>query len=77
VDVDKGIDLHSRHTPLLASGTVVAIVGAALMTLIGLNWDVCVQATSLSGAAQALTAAFGVFVIGAGLTYAGMAKTPR
>ncbi|HET9863041.1 MAG TPA: MFS transporter [Steroidobacteraceae bacterium] len=77
VDVDAGIDLHSRHTPLLASGSVIAILGFALMLLIGLNWDVCVQATNLSGAAQALTAALGVFVIGGGLAYAGMAKKQR
>jgi ACS family hexuronate transporter-like MFS transporter len=77
VDVDAGIDLHSRHTPLLASGSVIALIGVALASLIGLNWEVCVNATSLSGAAQALTAAVGVFVIGSGLTYAGLAKSPR
>lgn len=77
VDVDAGIDLHSRHTPLLASGGVIALVGVALASFIGLNWELCVNATSLSGAAQALTAAVGVFVIGCGLTYAGLAKAPR
>jgi len=77
VDVDAGIDLHSRHTPLLTSGTVITLIGIALSLLIGFNWDVCVKATSLSGAAQAMTAALGVFVIGAGLTYAGMAKSAR
>jgi len=76
VDVDAGVDLHSRHTPLLASGGVIAAIGMALALLIAFNWDVCVAATSLSGAAQALTAAVGVFAIGAGLAYAGLAKSP-
>jgi ACS family hexuronate transporter-like MFS transporter len=77
VDVDAGIDMHSRHAPLLASGTVIGLVGVALALLIAFNWDVCVRATSLSGAAQALTAAVGVFVIGCGLAYAGLAKKQR
>src|SRR4029078_11784230 len=46
VDVDAGVDLHSRHTPLLASGGVIAVIGMALALLIAFNWDVCVAATS-------------------------------
>jgi hypothetical protein len=34
-----------------------------------------VSATSLSGAAQAVTAAVGVFLIGSGLLYAGLPKS--
>jgi ACS family hexuronate transporter-like MFS transporter len=75
VDVDAGIDLHSRHTPLLASGSVISVVGVALASLIAFNWETCVRATSLSGAAQAVTGAVLVCLIGFGLMYAGMAKT--
>ncbi len=74
VDVDKGIDLHSKHTSLLASGGVIAILGVALAVLIFANWEICVQATSLSGASQAITAAIGVCLIGLGLFYAGLPK---
>ena len=75
VDVDAGIDLHSRHTPLLVSGGIIAAVGVTLATLIALNWDVCVRATSASGAAQAVTGAVLVCLIGFALLYSGMAKT--
>ena len=72
-----GIDLHSRHTPLLVSGGIIAAVGVTLATLIALNWDVCVRATSASGAAQAVTGAVLVCLIGIALLYSGMAKTQR
>jgi ACS family hexuronate transporter-like MFS transporter len=75
VDVDAGVDLHSRHTPLLTAGSVIALIGVTLAALIGLNWELCVSATSLSGAAQAVTAAVGVFLIGSGLAYAGLPKS--
>jgi ACS family hexuronate transporter-like MFS transporter len=74
VNVDAGIDLHSKHSPLLLSGGIIAVLGVTLASLIVANWEVCVEATSLSGAAQALTAAVGVCVIGLGLVYAGMPK---
>jgi MFS transporter, ACS family, hexuronate transporter len=74
VDVDAGIDLTSRHGPLVTAGSIIGVLGLVLATLIGLNWEVCVAATSKSGAAQALTAAVGVCVIGFGLLYAGMPK---
>lgn len=74
VNVDGGIDLHSQHTPLLAAGIVIFLLGIALASLIALNWDICVEATSLSGAAQAVTAATGVGLIGLGLLYAGLPK---
>jgi ACS family hexuronate transporter-like MFS transporter len=74
VDVDAGVDLSSRHPALLASGGVIALLGAALASLIIANWEVCIAATSLSGASQALTAAVGVCLIGLGLFYAGLPK---
>jgi ACS family hexuronate transporter-like MFS transporter len=74
VDMDEPVDLNSKHTPLLTSGGVIALLGVMLATLIVGNWEVCVAATSLSGASQALTAAIGVCLIGAGLFYAGLPK---
>ena len=74
VDVDAGIDLHSKHSQLLASGGIIALLGVTLASLIVANWHVCVAATSQSGAAQALTAAVGVCVIGLGLFYSGLPK---
>ncbi len=75
VNVDAGVDLHSRHTPLVTAGSIIAVVGVTLAVSIGLNWELCVSATSLSGAAQAVTAAVGVFLIGSGLLYAGLPKS--
>jgi MFS transporter, ACS family, hexuronate transporter len=72
--VDHIPDLRLWYAPLLVSGSAVALIGAALAALIWQYWDVCVRATSLAGAAQAATAAFGVLVIGAALFYAGMAR---
>jgi ACS family hexuronate transporter-like MFS transporter len=74
VDVDAGIDMRSKHQGLLTSGGVIAVIGLTLATLIITHWQVCVSATSLSGAAQALTAAVGVCLIGGGLFYAGLPK---
>jgi ACS family hexuronate transporter-like MFS transporter len=39
-----------------------------------MNWDVCVAAVKVPGAAQAATAAVGVLLIGAALFYAGMGR---
>ena len=72
--VDAGVDLTTRHTPLVTAGSIIGVLGLVLATLIGLNWEVCVAATSKSGAAQALTAAVGVCIIGFGLFYAGLPK---
>jgi ACS family hexuronate transporter-like MFS transporter len=74
VDVDAGVDLHSKHTTLLTAGGIIAVIGVALALAIIGNWQICVEATSLSGASQALTAAIGVCLIGLGLFYAGLPK---
>ena len=71
VDVDAGQDLTRTHRPLLTAGGLVALLGASLVWLITANWDACVQAAKFSGAAQALTAAGGLVVIGALLLHAG------
>jgi ACS family hexuronate transporter-like MFS transporter len=72
--VDRIPDLRQRHAPLLTAGVLTVLFAAALSMLIYANWDVCVRATSIAGAAQAATAAVGVLLIGAALFYAGMGR---
>ena len=71
VDVDAAPDLSRAHRPLLTAGGLVGLLGAALAWLIAANWDACVAAAKFSGAAQALTAAGGLVLIGALLAHAG------
>jgi ACS family hexuronate transporter-like MFS transporter len=71
-DVDRLPDLRRAHTPLLASGGLIAVAGLALVGVIAANWERCVQAAKLAGAAQAVTAAAGVVLIGMALVYAGL-----
>ncbi len=71
VDLGAGPELARRHRPLLTAGTVLALLGTALLWLITANWAACVAAAKLSGAAQAATAAGGLVVIGALLFHAG------
>jgi ACS family hexuronate transporter-like MFS transporter len=75
VDIDAGLDLTRRHRGLLMSGALVALTGLALVWMITANWQACVAAAKFSGAAQALTAAAGLGLIGALLTYAGLANS--
>jgi ACS family hexuronate transporter-like MFS transporter len=73
-NVDTPPDVTKSNSPLLATGAVLAVVGAAFGVLIWKNWEVCVKAAQLAGAAGAATAAAGVGIIGLALIYAGMAK---
>jgi ACS family hexuronate transporter-like MFS transporter len=73
-NVDSPPDVTRAHGPLLGAGTVLALGGVTLGALIWANWEVCVKAAKLAGAAQAATAAVGVCIIGSALVYAGMAK---
>jgi len=77
IDVDKPLDMSRRHRGLLAGGAILAVLGLALALLIYVNWEVCVVAAKLTGAAQAATAAVGVLVIGLVLLYAGRAHRAR
>ena len=52
-------------------------LGLVLVGVIWANWELCVQAAKLAGAAQAATAAVGVALVGLTLLYAGMRKTPN
>jgi hypothetical protein len=72
VDLAQTGDLSKAHSPLVASGVVITLLGVALVALIIANWEVCVAAATLSGAATAATAAAGVGLIGLTLIYAGM-----
>jgi ACS family hexuronate transporter-like MFS transporter len=74
VNLDRLPDLSRAHRPLLTAGAIIGLVGVALAALIYFNWDACVKAANVSGAAQAVTAAVGVMVIGAVLLYAGMGR---
>lgn len=71
VDIDAAPDLTCPHRPLLVAGGLVALLGLLLAGWITANWDACVAAAKFSGAAQALTAAVGLGLIGALLTHAG------
>ena len=78
VDVDAGVDMRRPHRGLLTAGGLLATVGAPLAWLIAANWEACVAAAKFSGAAQALTAAVGVLLIGAALLHAGRPRaTPE
>jgi len=70
-NVDAPPDQERTHTPLLIAGVVLVAVGVTLAGVIWANWDVCVRAAKLAGAAQAATAALGVCIIGLMLAYAG------
>lgn len=71
VDVDAGQDMRRAHRPLLAAGGVLAVLGTLLAWLIAANWEACVAAARFSGAAQALTAAVGLVLIGLALVHSG------
>ena len=71
VDVDAGMDMRQAHRPLLTGGGVLAVAGTVLAWVIAANWDACVAAAKFSGAAQALTAAIGLALIGLALLHAG------
>ena len=73
-DVDSPPDITKANLPLLSGGGLLAVLGAIFSALIITNWEVCVKAAKLSGAAQAATATGGVLLIGAALIYAGLPK---
>lgn len=71
VDLSTGIDMGQAHRGLLTAGGGLATVGTLLAWLIAANWEACVAAAKFSGAAQALTAAAGLVLIGLALLHAG------
>ena len=72
VDLAQAGDLTRKHSTLVASGAFITLLGIALVGLIVANWELCVAAATLSGAATAVTAGAGVALIGLTLIYAGM-----
>jgi MFS transporter, ACS family, hexuronate transporter len=72
VDISQVQDLSRSNSSLIFAGTTVAVLGVLLITLIVANWQLCVSAATLSGAATAATAACGVILIGLMLAYAGL-----
>ncbi len=74
-NVDSPPDVTQANVPLLGAGAFLGVAGMALGVMIWKNWEVCVNAAKLAGAAGAATAAFGVGIIGLALIYAGMAKS--
>jgi MFS transporter, ACS family, hexuronate transporter len=73
-NVDAPPDRMRTHGPLLIAGAVLILVGLTLAGVIGTNWEACVNAAKLAGAAQAATAAVGVCIIGLTLAYAGLGR---
>ena len=73
-NVDAPPDQSQTHGPLVTAGAVLVVAGAALAVVIWANWDLCVRAATLAGAAQAATAAVGCAVIGLTLAYAGAGR---
>jgi ACS family hexuronate transporter-like MFS transporter len=71
VNLQESVDMGQAHRGLLSAGGVLAGLGALLAWLIAANWKACLTAASFSGAAQALTAAAGLVVIGLALLHAG------
>jgi MFS transporter, ACS family, hexuronate transporter len=73
VDITLAQDPRA-HQPLIISGSAITVLGGMLIALIANNWELCVAAATLSGAATAATAACGVALIGLTLVYAGLPK---
>lgn len=71
VDLRQQSAMMMADRALLIAGSAIATVGALLLALITLNWELCVQAATPAGAAQAATAAGGVCLVGLGIVYAG------
>jgi ACS family hexuronate transporter-like MFS transporter len=74
VDLAHGPDMRTYDRSLVMAGSVISGLGGILLALISANWELCVQAATPAGAAQAATAAGGVLVVGLALIYAGMPK---
>lgn len=76
-NVDAPPDVSRASASLLATGGLLAVLGAMGGGLIATNWAACVAAAKLSGATQGATAAAGIGLIGLALLYAGLPrKTP-
>jgi MFS transporter, ACS family, hexuronate transporter len=70
VNVDRGLNLQSRSTALSVGGTIVCAFGAFLGIFVYRNWDYLVSVVKISGGAQAIVVAAGIFIIGSALLWA-------
>jgi len=70
VNVDGGLDFRTRHRPLAISGSIVCVIGLILGGLVYRHWDFLVSVVKISGGAQAIVVAVGVFIIGSALLWA-------
>ncbi len=52
IDVDKPLNMFRRRGGLLAGGVVLSILGLALALMIYWDWEVCVAAAKITGAAH-------------------------
>ncbi|MDB6115835.1 MAG: transporter [Lacunisphaera sp.] len=73
-NVDAVMDVSHSNKPLIGGGAALAVIGVLGTGLIASNWQTCVNAAKLAGAAGAATAAAGVIIIGVALVYAGLPK---
>lgn len=71
VDLTRLPNMMGADRALIIAGSAIAVAGAFLLALITLNWELCVQAATPAGAAQAATAAGGVCLVGLAILYAG------
>lgn len=71
VEIDVLPDLSRAYKPLIIAGVAMAFVGVVAALGIVRNWEACVHAVRLPGAAQGITAACGVVLLGLALMYAG------
>jgi hypothetical protein len=74
VNIDTPLDVTRTHAGLATSGSVVALAGAALATLVYNNWEYLKGAVRITGAVQSAVVAAAVFLIGAALFYASRPK---
>jgi MFS transporter, ACS family, hexuronate transporter len=70
VNVDGGLDFRTRHGPLAISGAIVCAFGLILGAFVYSYWDFLVSVVKISGGAQAIVVAVGVFIIGSALVWA-------
>jgi ACS family hexuronate transporter-like MFS transporter len=73
-DVDAVLETNRISRPLAIAGGALIALGLVLTAVIWAKWDASVAETSVAGAAQAMTAAVGVALIGGALLYAGLHK---
>lgn len=70
VNVDRALNLHTPSPALKVAGTLVCAFGALVGWFVYRNWGEIVSVVKVSGGAQAVVVAAGIFIIGAALLWA-------